>query len=58
MNTFLGQMIYISGETMRTFLLSAFKTISDEEILDTIIQFAWDEMTPIHINQTQFIFIE
>lgn len=42
---------------MNTFLPSAFKTITAEEILDTIIQAAWAEMTSTHINQTLFIFI-
>lgn len=40
---------------MNIFLPVAFKPITDEEILDTIIQSAWAEMTSIHINQTSFI---
>lgn len=42
---------------MNIFLPVAFKPITDEEILDTIIQSAWAEMTSIHINQTPFIWV-
>lgn len=37
---------------MNIILPVAFKPITDEETLDTIIQSAWAEMTSIHINQT------
>lgn len=43
---------------MDTFVPWAFKAVTDEEILDSIIQSASAEMTPLHINQSLFIFIE
>lgn len=43
---------------MSTFHPRAFKAVTDEEILDSILQSASAEMTPLHINQPLFIFIE
>lgn len=43
---------------MNTFVPWALQAAADEEILESIIQSASVEMTPLHINQSLFILME